>query len=247
MLKTQEEKLRSTEKRKTGHEQGLLYRFVRKLVRFFTPKMQTVWEAPFAGRPAVFVCNHDRAFGPIAMCAHFDRYDRIRPWINAQVLSARETPAYVRSDYWWNPDKWYSPFLGKTLAYIYALILPPILRGSDCIPVYHDVSVMSTLKRSVSCLREGKDILLFPEKPAGFGLYDDKIMEGFVSIGRLFYARTKQPVDFYPGYIDWKKHKIHIGAPLSYDGEKDYGEQSQTITKAVEDFIAGHSGVARLF
>lgn len=247
MLKTQEERLPKKDKRKSKHEQSFLYRLVRRLIQFFTPEMETIWQVPFGGRASVFVCNHDRAFGPIAMCAHFDRYNKIRPWINAQVLSAKETPAYVRSDYWWNPNKWYSSILGKTLAYIYALILPPILRGSDCIPVYHDTSVISTLKQSIKYLREGKDILIFPEKPAGFDFYEEEIMEGFVSIGRLYYSRTKQPLDFYPGFIDWKKRKIHIGTPLSYDGGRDYNEQSLEITRAVEDFFAAHSKETQKF
>lgn len=223
-----------------GHEQKRLFRAIRKIVCWLTPKMETVWETPFAGGRSVFVCNHDRAYGPIAMCGHFELSKDIRPWINAQVLSARQTPGYVRSDFWWNPDKWYSPILSRTIVYFYALILPPILRGSDGIPVYHDASVVATLKQSVKYLRDGKHLLLFPERPTGYCLYDDKIIDGFVSIGRLTYARTREAVDFYPSYVDWPKHKIYIGTPISYDPSTDYKMQTKTIADAVEAFFAKH-------
>lgn len=222
------------------HKQSRLFRFVRWAVHLVTPNMETIWAAPFSGRPAVFVCNHDRAYGPIAMCGHFDKRMDIRPWINAQVLSAKEMPEYVRHDFWWRPDRWYTKILDHTLAYIYALILPPILRGSDCVPVYHDTGVMATLKDSMKYLIDGKLLLLFPEHPSGYGRYEEKIFDGFVSVGRLMYNRKKEIVDFYPSYVDWKKHKIYIGEPISYDPEIDYKEQTVTVPRAMEEFFAKH-------
>ena len=228
------------EDRADEHKQSPLFRFVRWAVHLVTPNMETIWASPFSGCPSVFVCNHDRAFGPIAMCGHFDRRAEIRPWINAQVLSAREMPEYVRHDFWWRNDRWYSKILDHTMAYIYALILPPILRGSDCIPVYHDTSVMATLKDSMKYLIDGKLLLLFPEHPAGYDEYEEKIFDGFVSVGRLMYNRKKEIVDFYPSYVDWKKHKIYIGEPVSYNPQADYKEQTVTIPHAMEEFFAMH-------
>ncbi len=222
------------------HKQSGLFRFVRWAVHMLMPKMETVWETPFKGRPSVLVCNHDRAYGPIAMCGHFDRREEIRPWINAQVLSAKEMPEYVRHDFWWPTDKWYTRIFDYTMAYLYALILPPILRGSDCIPVYHDTSVMATLKDSMRYLSNGKLLLLFPEHPLAYDQYEEKIFDGFVSVGRLMYSRHKKIVDFYPSYVDWKKRKIYIGSPLSYDPESNYKEQTVTITRAVEEFFSAH-------
>jgi len=203
--------------------------------------MNTVWDVPFEGKPSVFVCNHDRAFGPIAMCAHFELCEDVRPWINAQVLSEKEAPSYIRKDYWWDLNKWYSPILGHTVAYIYALILPPILRGSDCIPVYHDASVITTLRESVKMLSDRKHILLFPEHPTGYCTYGEKIFDGFVSVGRLYYARKKDIVNFYPTYIDWKKKIIRVGKPVAYDPSVKYEEQVITTTAAIEDYFKKHS------
>ena len=229
-----------TERNKTddiSHKQSWFYRFLRNVVIAFTKPMKTVWEVPFDGKPAVFVCNHDRAFGPMAMCAHFELSENMRPWINAQVLSPRKSPEYIRHDYWWDLSKWYSPILGHTLVYLYALILPLILHGSDCIPVYHDTSVISTLRRSIEMLRDGKHILIFPEHPTGFRKYGEKIFDGFVSIGRLYYSKTKEIVNFYPVNVDWKEKTICVGRPIPYDPSVKYDEQVLTTAAAVEEYF----------
>ena len=220
------------------HWQSGFFRFLRKAILLCTGPMKTVWEEPFSGAPSVFVCNHDRAFGPIAMNVQFEHCTNIRPWINAQVLSEREAPAYIREDYWWDPNKWYAPILSRTLAYFYALLIPPILRWADCVPVYHNTGVMSTLRASVKTLSDGKHLLLFPERPAGFRQYGTEISSGFVSVGKLYYGREKQSVHFYPAWVDWKGREIQVGKPLVYDPTVKYEEQAAAIASAIEDFFA---------
>lgn len=220
------------------HRQSRFYRFLRGVVRAFTKPMKTVWEFPFEGNPSVFVCNHDRAMGPIAMAAHFELSEEIRPWINAEVLSIRKAPAYIRKDYWWDLRKWYSPIFSYTVAYIYALLISVILHGSDCVPVYHDTGVISTLRNSVKTLNDGKHLLLFPEHPTGYHTYGEKIFDGFVSVGRLFYARTKEIVYFYPTYVDWKAKTIKVGKPIPYDPSIKYEQQVEKTTSAIEEYFA---------
>ena len=220
------------------HRQGRLFRLLRVVLALFTPRMETVWEEPFSGAPSVFVCNHDRAFGPIAMCVHFPLCREIRPWINAQVLSPRETPQYVREDYWWDPDKWTAPIFDHSLAYLMALLIPPILRGADSVPVYHDVRVMSTLRASVKTLSDGKHLLLFPERPIGYHQYGTEIFDGFVSVGRLQYRRSRERVHFYPAFVNWESKKITVGKPLVYDPSVDHAAQAPRTARAIEDYFA---------
>lgn len=221
--------------------QGRLFRLLRLVIALFTPRMETVWEEPFSGAPSVFVCNHDRAFGPIAMCVHFPLCREIRPWINAQVLSPRETPQYVREDYWWNPDKWTAPIFDYSLAYLMALLIPPILRGADSVPVYHDAGVMATLRASVKTLSDGKHLLLFPERPTGYHQYDTEIFDGFVSVGRLYYKRSRERVHFYPAFVDWESKKITVGKPLVYDPSVDHTIQAPRTAKAIEAYFAART------
>lgn len=225
-----------------SHKQSRLFRSLRSIIRWVTPKMETVWEVPYQDGPGIFVCNHDRAYGPIAMCAHFSLYPKIRPWINAQVLSHKAMPEYVRHDYWWDPNKWNSKILSHTLAYFYALIIPPILKGADCIPVYHDGGVMSTLRSSVKYLQDGQQLLLFPEHPCGYCQYTEELFDGYTAVGRLLYKRTGQLVRFYPTFVNWNTHTISVAKPLVYDPAKPLKAQ----TSAINDAVSAHFSENRL-
>ncbi len=229
--------MQSITPQENDHSFSSLYKFVRGAVRLFTPSMKTTWSEPFRGTPSIFVCNHDRAYGPIAMCAYFDLRDDTRPWINAEVLSAKNMPEYVRHDYWWDPEKWYAPIFNYTAAYFYAGLIPPILRGSDSIGVHHDTGAMATLRTSVKYLNDGKHILLFPEHPDGYGKYKEDIFDGFISLGKLYYGRTKKCIDFYPVFVDWKAHEIRVGRPLAYDSSVPMQDFTQAVCVAVQDYF----------
>lgn len=218
-------------------EQSRFFAFLRWLLKIVTPSMKTLWSREFDGEPAVFVCNHDRAYGPIAMCVHFDRSREIRPWINHEVLSAKTMPAYVRKDFWYPPDKWYTKILDYTLAYFYSAIIPPILRGSACIPVYHDTGVMSTLRSSVDALKNGFHIILFPEHPTGYNEYGQDVFNGFISLGRLLDRRADKTLSFYPTFVDWKGREIRIAPPIPYDPEADFDLQAQQISEITSAYF----------
>ncbi|MDR0951627.1 MAG: hypothetical protein LBM18_01720 [Oscillospiraceae bacterium] len=227
-------------KKKTDRwRQSGLFSLLVPFLRFLLGPMKTVWQTPFdEGSPAIFVCNHDSAYGPIAMCARFELYKAVRPWINSEVLSVRKMPSYVRGDFWWPQNAWYTKILDYTVAYIAALLLPAILRGSACIPVYHDSGVITTLKDSVDALKSGHPIILFPEHPTGYREYGRDVMTGFTSLGKLTARRTGLSLKFYPTYIDWKAKKISIASPLTYDKNLSHADLEETISTAAEAFFA---------
>lgn len=223
-------------------EQSRFFGFLRKTVRLFTKDIETIWTEPFNNTPSIFVCNHDRAYGPIAMCAHFDMCEEVRPWITSPVLSARTIPAHVRGDNWWAPERWYTPLLDHTVPYLVAPILPCILKGSACIPIYYDTRVLSTFRDSVKMLQAGKHIVLFPEHSTGYCQYQSEIVTGFISLGRAFYRRTKQCLSFYPTFVDWTGKVIRVAKPIAYDPTMKAAEFTKMVKETVEEFFSTHGG-----
>ncbi|MEG2002471.1 MAG: hypothetical protein RR107_05205 [Clostridia bacterium] len=189
------------------------FKFWRFVAKVTFGKHQTFWDEPFKNEPSVFVCNHERAYGPIAMMACFPLRDSVNPWIIAEVCHAKTTPNYIRHDFWWKQDKWYTKILDYTVPYPIALILPPTLRGSEPIEVHHDASVISTFKQSLEVLEHNRNIVLFPEKPLEYAEYSQSLYDGFVNIARLYVKKTGKPLNFYPVYIDKKSKTFHVGKP----------------------------------
>lgn len=217
------------------------YRVLRGLVRGLSPRMKAQWQAPFAQEPSVFVCNHAGAFGPIDMCAKFPLSDHCHPWLNAQVLSAKEVPAYVRQDYWWKPGCRMEPLYNCTLPYLAAAVLPPILRTVPGVPVYHDARVMRTMRQSLKLLKEGEHLVIFPEQPSGFQSHHDWLNTGFLNIAPMYYRATGKGLRFYPVHIDYHTHVFRISEPVVFDTERTLAQQ---MDEMVEKFKLGLHGKA---
>ncbi|HNW87790.1 MAG TPA: hypothetical protein PLP25_07980 [Candidatus Limiplasma sp.] len=213
------------------------YRFLRGLVRITSYRMRTEWAVPFTGEPSVFICNHAGALGPIDICAKFPLADSIHPWMNAQVLSARETPAYVRQDYWWKPGSRLAPFFSATLPYLAAAILPPILRTAPTVPVYHDVRVMKTFRESLRLLSEGEHLVIFPEQPSGYQAHSAELNRGFMQIAPAFARATGKGLLFWPVCIDYRKRVFRVAEPLRYDVSRTLNEQIEGLLSKMRSGI----------
>lgn len=213
------------------------YRFWRGAVRLFSKPMRTQWAVPYTGEPSVFIANHAGALGPIFMCAYFPLTDTLHPWMNAQVLSAREVPAYVRQDYWWPPDSRLAPLLNATLPYIAAAIMPPIVRTAPTVPVYHDMRVMRTLRESLRVLKAGEPLLIFPEQPSGYGSHHTGLNSGFLQVAPAFARQTGQALYFWPVHIDLDKRLFDVKAPLRYDPALPLSDQRDALLSALASAI----------
>ena len=214
------------------------YRILRGTIRILTYRMQTEWEVPFTGEPSVFICNHAGALGPIDICAKFPLADHIHPWMNAQVLSAREIPAYVRQDFWWKPGSRLAPLLNVTLPYIAAAVLPPIVRTAPTVPVYHDVRVIRTLRESLRLLQAGEHLVIFPEQPSGFQSHCETLNQGFLQIAPAYARASGGSLAFWPVRIDVQHRMFHVSAPIRYDTGRTLAEQEAGLLAAMKTGIS---------
>ena len=217
---------------------GMLYKFIRGAVRLFSRKWETVWEEPFNGELAVFCPNHAGAMGPIRMCAHFELTDQCYSWMNNGMMEAREVPAYVRQDYWWEPGCRLEPLYNATLPYIAAALIPPILNSAPGVPVYHDARIIKTFRRSIELLKEGKNLIIFTEQPAGYGTSETKLNRGWLPIAVMAWRTMKVALKFYPVHVDLKKRRITVSRPVAFNPEIPLKEQEEEILAAIKKGIS---------
>lgn len=205
------------------------YRVLQWIVRRFTPKMETIWEEPFDGTPSVFCPNHVGMLGPIDMVCHFELCESSRAWFNSDVADARKMPAYVRQDYWWKPGCKLEPLYNATIPYLAAAVLPPIMNTVPGIKVYHDMQVIKTFRQSIEVMKNGENLIIFPQQPSGYKSHHMWINKGFLQIAPMTWRTLKFPLRFYPVYIDHKAHKIYVRKPVQFDPEKKLSEQEEHI------------------
>lgn len=212
-----------------------LYTVLRGLIRTAAPGFETEWAVPFNGQPAVFCPNHAGAFGPIDMCAHFPLSDVCHPWLNADVMDAAKVPAYVRQDYWWRPGTFFEPLLNMTVPYLAAAVLPPILRSVPGVPVYHDMQVVKTFRKSVEYLKMGEHLIIFAQQPSGFQAHQLELNRGFLQIAPMVYKLLNVALTFYPVHIDYKRRRFVVGAPVKYQPEVSLARQEEGILAAIRE------------
>ena len=215
------------------------YRLATATVRIFSHRMKTEWETPFEEGPCVFVVNHVGVTGPVDMCAKFPKRDKLRLWINEEMLDRKKVPAYVRKDYWWKPDSFFAPVLNVTVPYIAALFVPPVMRSTDYIEVYHDQRIMLTLRESVRALQRGEHLLLFPETPTGRRSPGRWINTGWLRLGELWYRNSGRSLRIYPVHVDYKQHVFKVAAPVYYDPARRFSEQEKTLAEKLTSGIRG--------
>jgi len=209
------------------------FRVLRSIVRAVTPKMTTTWAEPFDGQPAVFCPNHAGLFGPLDMVAHFELYETSRPWFNADVADPKKVPAYVRQDYWWEPGCKLEPLYNATLPYLAAAVMPPILNTVPGVKVYHDIQVIKTFRQSISILKEGEHLVIFPQQPSGYKSHHMWLNKGFLQIAPMAWRTLGLALKFYPVHIDHKAHRIVVGKPVQFDPAVKLADQEQHILDAI--------------
>ena len=212
---------------------------LRAIVRAATPKMKTVWEVPYDGEPCVFCPNHAGLFGPLDMVAHFELCDTARPWFNAAVADPKQVPAYVRQDYWWEPGCKLEPLYNATLPYLAILVLPPVLHTVTGVPVYHDMQVIKTFRKSIDFLRAGDQLIIFPQQPSGYKSHHFEINRGFLQLAPMAWRTLKIAIKFYPVYIDHAEHTIYVKKPVQFDPSRKLSEQEQEMVDALAHGLLG--------
>ena len=215
------------------------YKFSIGAIRLFSHRMKTEREVPFEEGPCVFVVNNVGFMGPIEMCAKFAERNRCHPWINDELQEAKKIPAYARKDCWWKPGSFFAPVLNATVPYLAAALLPPMVKGSPYIPVYHDQRIMLTLRQSIRALQKDEALIIFPETPNARLTGHEWISTGWLRLGEMWYRTCGRALKMYPVHIDRDRHIFKVAAPVYYDPARRFAEQEKELAKALAKGISG--------
>ncbi len=189
--------------------------------------------------PSIFVCNHGIFYGPISAVIYLPTY--FRPWIDRKMLNRTEAAEEMYRRFVYR-----IPLLSSGAKHWIARALArPVVWGlNSCnpIPVERDNlrNVMSTFGLTIDALKEGDNVLLFPERPhrAVMGDRETVVHEtdtvgamftGFANIGKMYYEATGKALRFYPLYTNKRTRTLRIGDPITFDSTAPNKEEKQRI------------------
>ncbi|MBO5719171.1 MAG: hypothetical protein J6R71_06090 [Bacteroidales bacterium] len=216
---------------------------LRLLMRMLKPKfrLKVIGEDKLLNSNEAFVIvgNHGMWHSPVGAVLNLNV--PFRPWIHDVVLqqdSCQKEILILMKNMRWLPEA-----LKKTLARLLAKRLITYLNEFRPIPVRRGCSreAINTLTYSVEALKNGENLLIFPEQPRSHGASIDQeaalaeplreLYTGFAQLGRLYYQTCGRHLHFFPMYIHRQKKTLCIGEPVVYKHLGDAFAEKQLISK----------------
>lgn len=191
---------------------------------------------PGAG-PVVFVSNHALALGPIAVVASLPM--RLYPWVIADMLEWDKSAAYLNKDFV-EPQLRIPPPLSMPLARLISQASVRLLRGVECIPVWHGEQVLETYRISLDYLAQGRNLLIFPEDPSQ--PFDEQckmrpFLKGFARLGEMYFERAQKILRFYPLAVHPGLRQVKLGKPIAFNPINNPANERARIKSVLESII----------
>lgn len=216
------------------NEESVLYKFIKRAVTFFYPKMNVLGTENLPGEPCIIVGNHAQMNGPI--CAELYCPGKHYTWCAGEMMHLKDVPEYAFRDFWSQKPKWTHPWF-KLLSYIIAPLSVCVFNHANTVGVYHDTRLIGTFKNTVKRLQEGNHIVIFPEHDVKYNhiLYD--FQDRFIDAAKLYYKKTGKRVCFVPLYIAPKLKQMHLGKPICFNPDVPIEEERKHICRYLMDEI----------
>ncbi len=212
-----------------------LYRFIRFCVWVVFPKYTVEGVENLPAEPAVIVGNHCKANGPVAAQLYMPRPSYT--WCVAHMMNIKEVPAYAFEDFWSQKPKW-THGIYHLASYLIAPLSAFIMTNADTIGVYRDKRVIKTFQESVEKLKEGADVVIFPECYDEHNNIVHSFQQGFAELGRFDYRKNNRRTPFVPMYLCPALKKVIFGKPIYYDPEADRKQEPARICTELMDAIS---------
>lgn len=191
-----------------------VFRLIRGLVWLFYPRMKLEGLDKLPAEPCVVVANHCQMNGPICGELYFPGERAI--WCAGQMMELKEVPDYAYADFWSAKPRSVR-WLYRILSYIIAPVSVCVFNNAYTIPVYRDGRVVSTFRRTMYALLEGKNVIVFPEHAVPHNNIINDFQDKFIDVARLYYKKAHKPLTFVPMYIAPELKTMALGEPIVYD------------------------------
>jgi len=178
--------------------------------------------------PAIFIGNHAESLGPIGCVSMLPL--RLYPWIRPEMLNLRTNRDYMRANFI-EKELHLKPPLSSLAAQALSRVVVPLLNGIGSIPAFqqnHLMEIGDTVEQSMTHLRQGHYLLVFPEVPEWESDPKTGIRRFSYSVlwlAELYGRETGKPLPFYPVCIH-PTHQIRLGQAVLL-GEQEVASQAQ--------------------
>ena len=211
-----------------------LFRIIRGTIKLVYPKTHARGLENLPDEPAIYVGNHTQMNGPIVGEIYFP-VDALT-WCTHEMMVLKEVPAYAFQDFWSQKPRWTHPFF-RLLSYVIAPIAVIIFNNAKTLPVYRDMRVMETYRKSVETLCAGKSLFIFPEYDQKYNHILYEFQDRFIDTARYYYRKSGKAPLFVPVYLAPKLKTFYFGRPVRFDPSAPIKEERERIKAYLKEEI----------
>ena len=230
------EKSLEKSKNKGRKKQGGFYKFLKWFACLFYRKRKFVGtENIDKNQPVMVIGNHAQLHGPFTCEFYFPFKKSI--WCTGEIMDKKEASRYCFEDFWSGKPKrthWFYKIVAKMIGPLCCYVFS----NAETIPVYTDNRVISTFKKTIEALKEGDNIIIYPEGYEPHNNIVNEFRKNFVDVARLYYKATGKEILFVPMYKTPKLKTVCFGTPIKFDASDDIENQKEVICSYIQDEIS---------
>ena len=164
--------------------------------------------------PSLILSNHVGTSAPLSFELYLDK--PIRFWGASEMNSGLKSLYKYQSEVFYHEKRGWNIHLAKLFCLIASPLTNLFYKGLNLISTYLDVRFINTLKESLEAVKNGQNIVIFPEiSDKGYLDKLEGFHNGFLSFLKYAY---KNGIDL-PIYVTYfhKKSKVHmVDAPIKF-------------------------------
>ena len=190
------------------------FKFYKKIVAFFYGKVKFHGLENIPEEPSLIIGNHAQAHGTFMAELYFPGRKGI--WCIGTMMDKKLIPEYAKEDWWKYKKKksmWFYNFIARLLAPLVAYVH----NRAKTIAVWHDARAINTFKNTVKVLKEGCNVIIFPEHHVPYNDIVNEFQDKFIDVARLYYKNTGKCLSFVPMYTAPMLRSVYLGKPIKYD------------------------------
>jgi 1-acyl-sn-glycerol-3-phosphate acyltransferase len=185
--------------------------------------------------PAIFIANHLGALGPIETILSVPI--RFYPWIIAEMMDFKRAPQYLLDDFV-HPDLHLRGWFGLLFSTLLTKISVRLFRAIGAVSIDRFGGLTTEgFRHSLSLLREGKNLLIFPEDsllPLDSETSLRHFMPGFATLCSLFQAEADTLLPVYPMAVHASSETVAIGKAEYFQTRGHHREAINAFSLLVE-------------
>lgn len=214
---------------------NLFFSALKIIVRLFLRQPRLELVNPLPTGPVVFVANHEGAWGPIML--YYFLPANFSPWVISEITLPGSCHRYLEADFVCRELKLPPPLSGF-LARTIEIICLPLMKWLDVIPVFNgNREIISTINKSLHKLKQGHNLLIFPEIAGSSPEAIQKFNPGFINLARIYQRETGRQLPFIPLVVNKKNRTIRIEGSLFYCNNNNHYQEKHKLATAIRDQI----------